>query len=812
MSKKIVVVGGVAGGATAISRLRRLDENAEIVLFEKGEFVSFANCGLPYYIGGVIKDRDALFVSDIASIKSKYNVDIRNFSEVIKIDKENKKVLVKESNGKEYYEDYDTLLLSTGSNPFVPNMEGKDSHNVFTLWNIPDTDKIYNYIKENDPKVAVVAGGGFIGIEMAENLAERNIKVILVEFANQIMPPLDKDMAKIVENHVMSNGIDLHLGVGVDKIIENGKKVVLTNGQVIETDMTLLSIGVRANTAIAKDAGLELNQRGGVVVDETMKTSDPNIYAIGDMIEVTNKVNNLKTMIPLAGPANKQGRAVAANILGLQEELYEGSIGTSVAKVFDLTIANTGENEKSLIARGLKIKEDYNIALIHPMSHAGYYPGAKPLTLKLIFSMKDGKVFGAQAVGYDGVEKRIDTIATSIHFKATVYDLTKIELSYAPPYSSAKDPVNMAGYMATNIIEGLTDVVTYNEYVENKDKYVLLDVREAIESDNGMIEGAIRFPLTSLREEYTKLDKNKKYLIHCAVGIRGYIAERILKQAGYDASNLLGGYRTYHEMEFKKDDVQIETHVDQDKLPTDVKKNEIDLDVCGLSCPGPIVSVSKKITELSVGDLLTVKATDPGFTRDIESWCLNTGNVLVSKSNSKGIFSAVIKKGETLEEKVVTNNPKEKTMIIFDGDLDKAIASFIIANGALAMGNKVNMFFTFWGLSILRKPETVNIKKDFMGKMFGMMLPKGSTKLSLSQMNFGGMGSKMIRGVMKNKGISSLEELIKEAQKAGVRLVACQMSMDVMGITKEELIDGVEIGGVATMLNDSDNSNMNLFI
>lgn len=567
MSKKIVVVGGVAGGATAVARLRRLDENAQIILFEKGEYVSFANCGLPYYIGRVIEDRDSLFVSDIASIKSKYNIDIRNFSEVVNIDRENKNVLVRQKDGKEYNESYDVLLLSTGSTPFVPNMEGTDNENVFTLWTVPDTDKIHNFIQKNNPKHAVVAGGGFIGLEMAENLYELGIKVTLVEFANQVMPPLDKDMAKLVENHIEEKGINLKLNLGVSKIINDGKTVVLTDGSIIDTEMTLLSIGVRPNTGFVKDAGIEVNQRGGVIVDEYMQTNDPNIYAIGDMIEVVNKVSNLKTMIPLAGPANKQGRAVAANILGLKSEKYEGSIGTSVAKVFDLTVANTGENEKSLQARGLIYNKDYSYSLIHPLSHVSYYPGYTPMTLKLLFSLEDGKVFGAQIVGYNGVDKRIDTIATTIHFKGNVYDLTKLELAYAPPYNSAKDPVNMAGYVATNILEKLTDVISYEDYIKNKDDYVLIDVREVIEFNDGNIKNAINIPLSTLRSKYKELDKSKKYVINCAVGIRGYIAERILKQAGYDVKNMIGGYKTYQGIKYKKGANLVDVDIEQEKLP-----------------------------------------------------------------------------------------------------------------------------------------------------------------------------------------------------------------------------------------------------
>lgn len=812
MSKKIIIVGGVAGGATALARLRRLDESAEIVLFEKGEFVSFANCGLPYYLGGVIKNRESIFVTNIDSIKGKYNVDIRNFSEVTQIDREQKKVKVKNvKTGEEYFESYDKLLLSTGSYPFVPPMEGVEAENVFTLWNVADVDKIYNYINKYQPKSAVIAGGGFIGIEVAENLLEKGISVTLVEFSAQILPPLDKDMAKIAENHIQDKGIKLLLNTGVKSIQKNGKQVELSNGDIIDTDMTLLSIGVRPNTVLAKDAGLELNQRGGVIVDKFMQSSDEDIYAIGDMIEVTNKVNDLKTMIPLAGPANKQGRAVAANILGLQNETYEGSIGTGIAKVCDLTIASTGENEKSLISRGLKLWEDYGISIVHPMSHAGYYPGAKPMTIKLIYSNKDARVLGAQIVGYEGVDKRIDTIATTIHFKGSIYDLTKLELAYAPPYSSAKDPVNMAAYAASNSYEGLSDPISYEDFLASKDKFTLLDVREDMETAAGSIDNSLKIPLTKLRHRLSELDKTKTYVTFCAIGLRGYIAERILKQEGYKVRNLLGGYKTYSDINYVPGNKKALIQAEQDKVPQE-SSSALELDVCGLSCPGPIVSVAKEMDNLKEGQTLLVTATDPGFCNDIESWCINTGNTLVSKSDKKGIYKVVLKKGSSEDLPKPSCKQKEKTMIVFDGDLDKALAAFIIATGSAAMGNKVNMFFTFWGLNILRKSNPPIVKKDIMSKLFAIMMPKGSKKLTLSKMNFGGMGTKMMKDIMKKKGISSLEELIAQAQKAGVKMTACQMSMDVMGLKKEELIDGIEIGGVATMLNDNDNSNMNLFI
>ena len=836
---KIIIVGGVAGGATAAARLRRLDENAEILLIERGEFVSFANCGLPYYIGGAVKNRDALFVLNIAAIESKYNVKIRNFSEAIRIDREDKTLTIKDlKKGMEYDESYDKLLLSTGSHPFVPDMKGLDAENVFTLWNIPDVDKINAYIQKYQPRHALVAGSGFIGLEMAENLKERGLEVCLVEFADQLLPPFDPEMAKLIQDHLAVKGIRLLLETGLSEIRDNGKSAVLSNGETLSSDMILLSIGVRPNSALAKDAGLRLNARGGIVVDSCMRTDDPDIYAIGDVIEVENPIDKSRTMTPLAGPANKQGRAVAANLLGKKSEPYPGTIGTSVIKIFDLTAASTGMNEKQLKAKGMKLWKDYGLVVIHPLSHAGYYPGAVPMTLKLLYSMPEGRVLGAQIVGYDGIDKRIDTIATAIHFRGSIYDLTEMELAYAPPYSSAKDPVNMAGYAAANILEKLSSPITQQELdaTDPRDDWQLLDIREEPETAMGMIPGAIRIPLTALRKRMGELNPRQKYIVYCAVGLRGYIAERILKQKGFTVRNLIGGFRSYGDLHrISPSAAKLPTQDSGGKgqpsaypasaLPDSHDSNSsfeaATLDACGLSCPGPILRLSQRISEIHPGDKLTVKATDPGFIRDIESWCETTGNRLLSSSEDKGIFSAEIQKGNvTANERRVDQNGnpvctaavKEKTMIVFDGDLDKAIAAFIIAAGSAAMGSKVNMFFTFWGLNILRKPEKTRVKKDLISSMFSIMMPRGTKKLRLSKMNFGGLGSKMMRSVMKKKGISSLEELIHKAQKAGVKMTACQMSMDVMGLSREELIDGVEVGGVASMLNDNDHSNMNLFI
>ncbi|MDO5026317.1 MAG: FAD-dependent oxidoreductase [Tissierellia bacterium] len=825
---RVVVIGGVAGGATAIARMRRLDEDAEIILLERGSFVSFANCGLPYYVGGTIENRDALFVSTPEDINKKYKVDVRVRNEVTKIIPEENKIIVNDLEKNEAYDlSYDKLLISTGSHPFVPNAPGLDRENVFTLWNIPDVDRITNYIKATKPKKAVIVGGGFIGLEMAENLVDLGLDTSLIEMSDQVMPPLDKDMAILVENHLINKGVDLRLNSAFESLSEDGKTVKLGSGEEIDTDLLILSIGVRPNSELAKEAGLELTERGHIKVDASMQTSNPDIFAIGDVIGVKDFVSGADAAIPLAGPANKQGREVADNIINGKKIEYQGTMGTSVAKVFDLTVASTGLSEKTLARLGKKLKKDYFVSIIHPMSHAGYYPGASPLTLKLIYGV-DGKVLGGQIVGYDGVDKRIDTIATSIHFNGSVDDLSQLELAYAPPYSSAKDPVNFAGYTGRNVLEGLSNPVLYREYEENKNEYQLLDVREDPEVISGMLDGAIHLPLTELRDRLDELDKDKNYLVYCAVGLRGYIAEQILNSKGFKVNNLVGGYRTAMDLTSNpEDDNNRRENTEMSKFSTSEENESSNedaseiklLNVCGMSCPGPIVQVSKAMEDLVDGQRLKVTATDPGFVRDIDAWSANTGNALLDRGEDKGQFWALLQKGQKkssnkIEPTKVDSAPKqkEKTMIIFDGDLDRAIASFIIANGAAAMGNKVHMFFTFWGLSILRKENPGYVKKDTMGKMFGAMLPKGSKKLGLSRMNFAGAGSKMIRKVMDQKGIDSLEDLIKQAIDSGVELTACQMTMDIMGLTKDELIDGVKIGGVASMLADNDNSNMNLFI
>ena len=829
--KKIIIVGGVAGGASSAARLRRLDEKAEIIMIEKGEYISFANCGLPYYIGETIKDRSKLLVQTKEGMSKKFNMDIRNLSEVIKIDKEEKFVTIRETNtGKEYTESYDTLILSPGAKPIMLDIKGiNEAKNLFTLRNIPDTDKIKAHIDNNDIKEAVVIGGGFIGLEMVENIVDRGIKVTVVQLSNQVMPPIDFEMAAMVHEHLRDKGVTLIFEDTVEKFENDGKLLTLKSGLKLNSELTIFSVGVRPESEIAKNAGLELNDRGAIVVNEKLKTSDENIYAVGDVIEVRDFINGEKTMIPLAWPANRQGRLVADIICG-KDVKYNGTMGSSVAKIFDLTVASTGNSEKLLKKLGV----EYKAIHIQANSHAGYYPGAFPVHIKLLFN-NDGDILGAQGVGLDGVDKRIDVIATAIKGSIKAYDLADLELCYAPPYSSAKDPVNMAGYVASNILEGdvkVIDIYDVDKVIDNGE--FILDVRNEMELSSGVIKGSYNIPLPELRDRLSEVPKDKVINIHCKSGLRSYLAYRILIQNGYECRNIDGGYDLYGTISREKK-AQIDDREDRNKngilqevavaqeesssMGKSKEENKlvktISVDACGLQCPGPIRRVFEEIENIEAGDILEVKASDSGFKRDIKAWCESTGNELLESSFSKEekCFNVRIKKKANNKEVVKDANDKEgATMVVFSGELDKAIASFIIATGAATMGKKVTMFFTFWGLNVIRKSGKTNVKKDGMDKMFDMMLPSHAGKLPLSKMNMGGMGAKMIKGVMDKNNVDSLESMMENAIKLGVKLVACAMSMDLMGIKEEEFIEGVEIAGVATYLADTEKSGLNLFI
>lgn len=835
---KTIIVGGVAGGATAAARLRRLDEKAEIVLFEKGEYISFANCGLPYYIGGEIKEKDKLTLQTPESFHARFHVDVRTMSEVLSINPKQKSVtILNRRTGEPYSETYDKLVLSPGAAPIVPNFEGSTGERIFTLRNIPDTYKIKDFITNYNPKNAVVVGGGYIGIEMAENLHHAGLNVTIIELMDHVIGPIDYDMACDVHKHLESKGVTLILEDGVKSIKNTGNALdVFLTDEVIHTDMLIMAVGVKPDSGLAKEAGLAVNPRGCIIVDEHMRTSDPDIYAVGDAVEITDFITGNKGFIPLAGPANKQGRIAADNICGIETK-YKGTQGTSILKCFDLTVACTGINEKNAKNAGISYEKSYT----YSGSHASYYPGAVNMSIKLMFEKETGKILGAQLVGYDGVDKRCDVFATAIRAGMTINDLTELELAYAPPFSSAKDPVNMAGYVAENILTGRTKIFHWHDVSGiDLEKSTLLDIRTVQEYENGFIPGSVNIPLDSLRSRIDELDPAKKIYVICQVGLRGHVACRILTQMGFDCLNLSGGYRLYSSIFGKKRDRKTEgktisaktggTDSTVSKAPFFNEETQnftiqrLEIDATGLQCPGPVMKLSKALKEANDHDIIEITTTDPAFASDAEAFCRRTGNTFIELTSSKGISKATIQKGKPEAENSavdVCNAVKaappapvmnNKNIIVFSGDLDKAIASFIIANASAAMGRKVSMFFTFWGLNILRRPEKVHVKKDFISRMFGMMMPRGSKKLTISKMNMAGIGGKMIRAVMKKKNISSLEELMQSAMENGVELVACTMSMDVMGIKPEELIDGVKMGGAAAMLANAEESDMSLFV
>lgn len=816
MNKRTLIIGGVAGGATTATRLRRRDENREIIVFERGEYISYANCGLPYYIGDTIKSRDALLLQTPEAMKDKYNIDVRIKNEVLEIDPDAKKVIVKDlKTDKTYEESYDDLVIATGSSPLKPQIPGIDHKNIFTLWNVNDMDNIKSYINENKISSAAVIGGGFIGLEMAENLDHANLEVTLIEMQNQVMAPLDLEMANLLHENIIANGVDLILNDGVKAFEDAGEKIkiILTSGQEVIVDMVVLSIGVKPNSELAAKANLALNAKKGIIVDEYLKTSADHIYAVGDVIEVDNFITKEKTMIPLAGPANKQARILADNLCGDQKK-YHGSQGSAIAKVFDLNAASVGINEKQLKAMKKVKNKDYFTALINQKSHAGYYPGATNLTLKMIFDA-DGKIYGAQIVGQDGVDKRIDTLATTIRLKGTIYDLMELELSYAPPFSSAKDPVNMLGYVAENILSHKARFIEWDEVdallEDKKDDFVILDVTEEMERMVFAIKDSYHIPLGKLRQRINELDKSKLIIPYCAIGVRSYNAARILMQNGFKRVAILSGGTSFYKSMHYQQKVTKKKNSSNDHPNINSDQEMKILDCCGLQCPGPIMKVNETLNEMENDEILKVSASDMGFLKDVASWCDKTGNTLLKSERVAQENIAYIKKGTA--STVKKSEVKEgKNLVVFSGDLDKVLASFIIANGAAAMNRPVTMFFTFWGLNALRKSEHVKVKKPLIDKLFGLMMPRGSQKLKLSKMNMAGMGTAMLKKVMNDKNVDSLETLMKTAMANGVRLVACTMSMDIMGITKDELIDGVECGGVASYLGDAEEGNVNLFI
>lgn len=814
---KYIIIGGVAGGATAAARIRRLSEDAEIVLFEKGAYISYANCGLPYYIGGVIAEREKLLVQTPESFGQRFNIDVRVNSEVTAINREDKSVTVKAPDGSTYTESYDRLLLSPGASPVVPPLPEIDSEGIYTLRNVADTDVIKARVASGGVKRAVIVGGGFIGLEMAENLSHAGAEVAVVEMAPQVMGPVDFSMAQIVHQHLVEKGVRLYLDTAVASFARKGDEVEISfaDGRKLMADMVILSIGVRPNTSLAAAAGIELGPMRGIKVDEHLRTSDRNIYAVGDAIEFVHPVTGQTWLNYLAGPANRQARIVADNMVLGDTEVYEGAIGTSIAKVFDMTVAATGLAAKRLKHDGI----DYLTATIHPSSHAGYYPDALPMTIKIVFSPADGKLLGAQIVGYDGVDKRIDVMAQIIKSGGTVADMTRIEQAYAPPYSSAKDPVALAGYVAQNILSGRMKPIYWRELRDSApDSRLLIDVRTPMEYAAGALPGAINIPLDSMRERIGEIPAGRDIVLYCGVGLRGYLASNILRNSGFaNVRNLIGGIKTFRTatatlpapLPFGGSN-----SVDCKPQSEESRANVMKIDACGLSCPGPIMKLKEGVDRLDDGQTLEIVATDPGFVRDADAWCQSTGNQVVASDSAAGKYRIVVKRGTPVKNDGVSSAGagRGKTFVLFSDDLDKTLATFVLANGAAATGEKVTIFFTFWGLNAIKKTHKPKVKKDIFGKMFSMMLPSDTRSLKLSKMNMMGLGSKMMRHIMKRRNIASLEQLRDSAIENGVEFIACQMSMDVMGVQREELLDNVTIGGVATYMNRTEQANLNLFV
>lgn len=829
---KIVVIGGVAGGASVAARARRLDESAEIVMLERGHHVSFANCGLPYHIGGVITDRSRLLLQNPDSLRESLNLDVRLGSEAVAIDRAAKTVTVRNvDTGAEYVETYDALALCPGADAIRPPLPGIDLPDVHVLRRVGDMDGIKSKLdaaldaaRVNNTRVNVaVIGAGYIGLEMAENLIHRGAAVEVVELANQILPPLDREMSIPVEHHLRSRGVTVHLSTKAAAFAPRdggGLLVELDNMSTLSVDMVILSVGVKPNTALAVAAGLELGPHGGIAVDTHMRTSDPSIWAVGDAVETPHTVLPGTYLAPLAGPANREARVAAENMCGRDTE-YLSTQGTSIVKVFDMVAGGTGATERQLTAAGV----NFTTAHVHPSGHAGYYPGTANMDLKVIFDPETGKLLGAQAAGFDGIDKRLDVLATALRAGHTVFDLETYELSYAPPFGSAKDPVNMAGFVASNVVRG--DLVLWHaqDYPRATEGARLIDVRTAEEFDIWHIPGAENVPLGEIREACEAWDRSTPIRLYCAVGFRSYLAYRALVGRGFtDVQTLSGGsntFKTFHEvdLDFSMPVPAIEHYAEAESLfvtPPAGTGISIDLDCTGLACPGPIMKLSEQMKNANSGDEVVVHVSDPGFANDAPAWAKKNGHQLVDMTPEGPGFRATIRKGGAVAANAgftqYNSGPGKTTFVVFSGDLDKVIAAFIIANGALSMGDEVTMFFTFWGLNSLRLRKPPRRRHTLLSKAFLAMMPAGADKLTLSNMHMAGAGTRMIKWVMQMNGVHSLPDLIAEAQSNGARIVGCTMTMDLLGIAQSDLLPGVELGGVATFLGEASESGTTLFI
>jgi NADPH-dependent 2,4-dienoyl-CoA reductase/sulfur reductase-like enzyme/peroxiredoxin family protein/rhodanese-related sulfurtransferase/TusA-related sulfurtransferase len=835
---KIVVVGGVAAGMSCAARARRLDEFAEIVVLERARHVSFANCGLPYHIGEVIKDRDRLLLQTPESLLESLALDVRTGHEVLAIDPAGKTVQVRTlDSGEEYTESYDKLALCPGATPVVPPLPGVEHPGIHVLRRVGDMDRIKAAV-DGDPATgrpaarhAVVIGAGYIGLELAENFHHRGVQTVIVEMTDQIMPPLDRELTTQMESYIRGHGLGLHLNTRAAAFSQTPQgrlRVELENNEFVETDLVVLAAGVRPSVELAVGAGIELGPRGGIKVDQHLRTNVADIWAAGDVIEVEHLVLPGSHLIPLAGPANRQGRAVADNMCG-RDTQWDAVQGTSIVKMFDMVAGATGANQRQLTEAGIPFER----VQVHPSGHAGYYPGTARMQLKVLFEPGTGKLLGAGIVGFDGVDKRLDVLATAVRSGLTVFDLENLELAYAPPFGSAKDPINMAGFVGSNLLRGDVSLWYPSEYPRATEGARIVDVRGPQEYAIWHLPGAENVPLASIRQACEHWDRNVPLRVYCAVGFRSYLAYRALVQRGFaDVKMLSGGMNTFRAfydvtpeegidsfepvVNYAENVTGVNTGLAQPAAgPVTVARTgvTVDLDCTGLACPGPIMKLQERVNELDAGDEVLVHVSDPGFRLDAPAWAEKNGHEMLEIRPEGPGYAALFRKGGAGKvSSAAARITDKKTLVVFSGDFDRVLAAFILANGAAAMGDQVSMFFTFWGLNALRRSDPPARDRSLMDRAFAAMMPSGPDAMPLSTMNMLGGGPAMIKRIMKDHNVPSLPKLIASAQEGGVRLVACTMTMELLGIAKDDLIDGVELGGVAMMYGESNESNGQFFI
>jgi len=736
--------------------------------------------------------------------------------------------------GEEIVESYDKLALCPGAAPFVPPLPGVDHPDIHVLRRIGDMDAIKALVDGshgNPPaRHAVVIGAGYIGLEVAENLHHRGIETVIVEMAEQILPPLDRELTTQMESYIRAHGITLQLGTQAAAFSEtpNGRlRVELQNNEFVETDFVVLAAGVRPSTRLAVDAGIEIGPRGGIKVDEHMRTNVADVYAAGDAVEVEHLVLPGPYLVPLAGPANRQGRVAAENICG-RDTTFGAVQGTSIVKMFDMVAGGTGANQRQLTQAGIPFER----VQVHPSGHAGYYPGTAKMHLKVLFEPGTGKLLGAGCVGFDGVDKRIDVLATAIKAGMTIFDLQDLELAYAPPFGSAKDPVNMAGFVGSNLLKGDLHLWYPSEYPRATEEARVIDVRGPSEYAIWHLPGAENVPLPVIRDECEGWDRSVPLRLYCAVGFRSYLAYRALVQRGFTDVRMLSGgmdtFRAFHDVPAEE---QVDSHepvvsyaegvtgANTGRAATTVPVTvaatgvSVDLDCTGLACPGPIMKLQDKVDQLNPGDEVLVHVSDPGFRLDAPAWAAKNGHEMLDiRPEGPGYAATFRKGGGPAVGGAAARICDKKTLVVFSGDFDRVLAAFILANGSVAMGDEVLMFFTFWGLNALRREDPPPRERSAMEKAFAAMMPSGPQKMPLSTMNMLGGGPAMIKKIMKDHNVPSLPELIASAQDSGVRLVACTMTMDLLGIAVDDLIEGVELGGVAMMYGESNESNAQFFI